>query len=264
MRRSMLKLLQKPFLKTVKNKGMPMPEQINSLSPNEIINFIENNYSESQLNDILKIFLRAEHTIADSKLLKDLLNKNIMCLSFAPYLSYRFEKYFSKHGIEKISKRKEFIFSKIPNFEGLHRGKAASYDDLINFIEKKFPDLFLKILSEIQIYDFSPAFKENGRLCTLYFNRKLNPKANYKYDSRVGHYVLKDDEVTNLLREHGVKFEVDNPDLLFSGVYVSLEETSKINNNTQILKILKICLLIIFWPVGLYYLIRKKNRSTNV
>lgn len=90
-----------------------MPEQINnSLSPNEIINFIENNYSESQLNDILKIFLRAEHTIPDSKLLKDLLNKNIMCLSFAPYLSYRFEKYFSKHGIEKISKRKEFIFQK--------------------------------------------------------------------------------------------------------------------------------------------------------
>ncbi len=79
--------------KLSKNKGMPMPEQINnSLSPNEIINFIENNYSESQLNDILKIFLRAEHTIPDSKLLKDLLNKNIMCLSFAPYLSYRFEK----------------------------------------------------------------------------------------------------------------------------------------------------------------------------
>ena len=122
----MLKLLQKPFLKTVKNKGMPMPEQINnSLSPNEIINFIENNYSESQLNDILKIFLRAEHTIPDSKLLKDLLNKNIMCLSFAPYLSYRFEKYFSKHGIEKISKRKEFIFSKIPNFEGLASRKSC-------------------------------------------------------------------------------------------------------------------------------------------
>lgn len=139
MRRSMLKLLQKPFLKTVKNKGMPMPEQINnSLSPNEIINFIENNYSESQLNDILKIFLRAEHTIPDSKLLKDLLNKNIMCLSFAPYLSYRFEKYFSKHGIEKISKRKEFIFQKFRILKACIEEKLQVMMILLILL-KKFP-----------------------------------------------------------------------------------------------------------------------------
>lgn len=235
-----------------------MPEHINnSLSTDEIIDFIENNYSKSQMDDIIKIFLRTEHSMPDSELLKELLNKNIMCISSKPYLSYRFEKYFSKHGIEKISQRKNFIFSKTPNLDGLLRGKAASYDDLVNFVEEKFPELFLEVLSEIQIYDFSPAFKENGRLCTLYFNRKLNPKANYKYDSKIGHYVLKDDEVTKLLQSRGIKFEVDNPDSLFSASSVSFKEIPQKPYNKTNFNFLKICLLIIFWPVGLYVLYKK-------
>lgn len=235
-----------------------MPEQTTiSLSPDEIISIIENNYCDSRLNEVIQILLRVEHAMPETDLLKELLNKNILNISSVPYLKYRFEKYFAKYGFEKVSQRKEFIFSKIPNYEGLNRGKAASYEDLVYYVEQKYPDLFLEILSEIKIYDFSPSFKENGRLCTLYFNRKLNPKANYKFNSKTKQYELKEDEVTELLRRHNIQFEVDNPAALFTA-------NIKFENAPCRMPFWKIILLVIFWPIGLYYLLSKKNRSTNV
>ena len=92
-----------------------MPEQTTiSLSPDEIISIIENNYCDSRLNEVIQILLRVEHAMPETDLLKELLNKNILNISSVPYLKYRFEKYFAKYGFEKVSQRKEFIFSKIP------------------------------------------------------------------------------------------------------------------------------------------------------
>lgn len=121
-----------------------MPEDLKILTTNEIISFFETNYSIEKQKEIVKILFRLEHTIQPSQLLNDLLEKQVICVSKTPYISYRIGKYFDKKNIQKISERKNFILSIIPNVEGLKRGKSASYDDLVDFIEKNIPICSLK------------------------------------------------------------------------------------------------------------------------
>lgn len=234
-----------------------MPGSMKFLSVDEIISFFESHYNDEQQKSIVQILFRLEHTIEPSPLLEDLLKENVLQLSDSPYISYRLRKFFEKHNIQKVSERKNFIFSKVPDLKGLNRGKSASYDDLVDFVSKKYSDIFSEVLKDIKVYSFSEPYSQNGRIALLYLNRKLNPQANYKFDSRSNSYVLKDDEVTEVLRRHNIQFEVDNPASLFT-VNIRLE------NNPCRMPLWKIFLLVIFWPVGLYYLISKKNRSTHV
>lgn len=234
-----------------------MPENIkNSLSPDEIIDFFEKNYNDEQQQQIVKILFRLDRVIESSSLLEDLIAKNVIQISSTPNIQYCLEKYFEAKNIEKISERKDFIISKIPDLKGLKRGKSASYEDLIDFISKNYYDEFKKILSDIKIYSFSEPYSQNGRTALLYLNRKLNPQANYKFDSRSNSYVLKDDEVTEVLRRHNIQFEVDNPASLFMG-------NIKCEKTPSRLPAWKVILFIIFWPIGLYYLISKKMRDVN-
>ena len=239
---------------------------------NEIIDFFEISYSLEQQREILDMLWRVGSAIKDSPLLSDLINKGILQISDNKHIGYRLNVYFAQNNIEKISLKKEFIFSKIPNLKGLHRGKSASYDALIKFVKENYQDLFDEILSDIKVYDFTPAYSLNGRNFTLYLNRKLNLKSNYKYNSELEKYVLKEDEITPLLREHGIKIDVENPEELFKiriDLNVDLEKMfeNKMNEvinekqKEKMLKIAKITLLVIFWPVGLFYLCNKYVRG---
>ena len=216
-----------------------------SYSAEEIIGIFENNYDVQQQKEIVKILFRLEHTIEQSELLDDLIRKDIICISSKPYIKYRLEKFFEKKNIEKISDRKDFIFSQIPNLNELKRGKAASYDDLIDFISVKYTDIFNDILSDIKVYSFSEQYMQNGRTALLYLNRKLNPESNYKFNSSTGKYELKNDEITEILKKHNI-----NCDIL-----------PNMENSSKKLPIWKIILLVIFWPVGLGYIIYTNNQK---
>lgn len=233
-----------------------MPGALKFLSVDEIISFFESHYNNEQQESIVQILFRLEHTIEPSQLLDDLLKQNVLQISQTPYFSYRLRKFYEKHNIQKVSERKELIFSKVPDLKGLNRGKSASYDDLVDFVSKKYPDILSEILKDIKVYSFTEPYSQNGRTALLYLNRKLNPKANYKFDSNSNSYVLKEDEVTEVLRRHNIQFEVDNPAELFT-IHVKLE------SKPCQMPLWKIILLVIFWPAGLYYLLTKKNRSTN-
>lgn len=220
-----------------------------NLSPEEIINNIEKFFNDAEQKEIAKIMFRAEHTIESSQLLNKLIEKGIFCISDKPFIEYRLTKYFEHKNIEKISQKKDVIISHVPNLDGLHRGKSASYEDLVQFVSAKYPAEMLDFLSEVKIYDFTPEYKKNGYVCTLYFNRKHNLKANYKYDSRLGHYILKDDDVYQMLKNRGINITVQNPDELFFSMPVTTKKICKYS-------IFQIALLVIFWPVGLYVLFK--------
>lgn len=236
-----------------------MTENIkNPLSIDEIIDFFEKNYNDGQQQKIVQILFRLERTINPSPLLDDLLKENVLQLSDSPYFSYRLEKFFEKHDIEKVSERKNFIFSKVPDLKGLKRGKSASYDDLVDFVSKKYPQILSEVLQDIKVYSFTEPYLQNGRNALLYLNRKHNPKANYKFNSQSDSYVLKNDEITEILRRHNVQFEVDNPAELFTTkIHVNLE------HKPCRMPLWKIILLLIFWPVGLYMLYRKRVSSNG-
>ncbi len=198
----------------------------NTLSADEIVNVIESKYTDKQQALIVPILFRVEHTIDNSEILELMIKDGILQISKTPYTEYRLRKFFEKHSINKISEMKEFIFSKIPSYKGLKRGKNASYDDLVEYVNEKYPDLFVDCLDDIKIYEFTPLYKENGNICTLYFNRKLNPKARYKFDAKINQFVLKEDEATELLRKHNIKLDVENPSELYD---ITFDLTPSIN-----------------------------------
>ncbi len=228
------------------------------LSINKIIEFMDKTYSIEQQNDILKILFRMNYTLEKTPLLDDLLNKGVLQPAKGKFIKYRLNKFFKKNNITKLSARKDFIFSKIPNYEGLKRGKAASYDDLVAYIEKSYLDLFDEILIDFPTYEYTPSFAQNGDIYTLYLNRKLNIKANYKFNSKTSNYELKNDEVTPILREHNINIDVDDPNALFA---IKLDLGNKENidiQNNNAMPILKKIFLIIFWPIGIYYLFKRR------
>lgn len=242
-----------------------MPESMKFLSVDEIISFFESIYSNEQQRAIVQILFQLDHTvIKPSPLLDDLLKKNVLQISSSPHIPYRLDKFFAAKNIHKISERKNFIFSKVPDLKGLKRGKSASYEDLVDFVSEKYTDLFCTILHDIKIYSFTDAYSQNGKVALLYLNRKLNPKANYKFNPKTSNYELKEDEVTEVLRRHNIQFEVDNPAALFSAK-INIDECiehGNLTDGTCRMPLWKLILLIIFWPVGIYYLFKKcKNRK---
>ena len=228
------------------------------LSINEIIEFMDKTYPIEQQKEILKILFGMKYTLEKTPLLNDLLDKGIIQLAKGKFIKYRLKKFFEKKNITKISLQKDFIFSKIPNYNGLKRGKAASYDDLVSYIEKSYLDLFDKILVDFPTYEYTPSFAQNGDIYTLYLNRKLNIKANYKFNPKTSNYELKNDEVTPILREHNINFDVDDPNALFA-IKLDIGNTENVKTkNNESMPVLKKVFLIIFWPIGLYYLLKRR------
>ena len=86
----------------------------------------------------------------------------------------------------------------------------------------------------------------------------MNIKANYKFNSKTSNYELKNDEVTPILREHNINIDVDDPNALFA---IKLDLGNKENidiQNNNAMPILKKIFLIIFWPIGIYYLFKRR------
>lgn len=232
-----------------------------SLTINEIIDFIDSIYTIEQQKEVLNILFRINHVVERSSILNDMLQKGILKVSEEKFIKYRLKKYFEKNLVTKVSLQKEFIFSIIPNYQGLKRGKSASYDDLVSFVETNYPDLFDEILSDFKTYDYGNKFSQYGEMYTLYLNRKLNIKANYKYNHITKNYELKNDSITPVLREHGINIEVENPNELFAikiDLHAATEDCFKeFKQKSIFIKFL----LIIFWPVGLYMLTKNLLRS---
>jgi len=228
-------------------------------SIDEIIEFMDKTYSTEQQKDILKILFRIEHTVEKTLLLNDLLDKGVLQPAKGRFIKYRLKKFFEKNNVNKISLQKDFIFSKIPSYEGLNRGKAASYDDLVAYVEKIYPDLMEDVLIDFPVYEYTEQYASNGHIYTLYLNRKLNIKANYKFNPKTSNYELKNDEVTSILRNHNINIDVDNPNELFA-IKLDIGNTENIKTKkNKSMPVLKKLFLIIFWPLGLYYLFKNKG-----
>ena len=88
------------------------------LSINEIIEFMDKTYPIEQQKEILKILFGMKYTLEKTPLLNDLLDKGIIQPAKGKFIKYRLNKFFEKNNITKLSARKDFIFSKIPNYEG--------------------------------------------------------------------------------------------------------------------------------------------------
>lgn len=176
---------------------------------NELIDSIEKQYSKEQQKEILEYFGKAkkESYIPDSPLLFDLIKQGFLKISEKKHIEYRLTKYFIAHNIEKISDKKEFIFSQLPNLKGLPRGKSTSFDDTIDFISKNYSDLFDKLLIDFKSYSFGDMVGESGHDLTMYFYRTIGNGSSYKFNQETSEYELKNDGITQIMQERGYKFE---------------------------------------------------------
>lgn len=245
---------------------------------NELINLIETQYSKEQQKEILKYFRKAEKEsyIPDSPLLFDLIKKGILKISERKHIEYRLGKYFIAHNIEKISDKKEFIFSQLPNLKGLPRGKNTSYDDTIDFISQNYCDLFDKVLIDFKSYSFGDIVDENGQALTMYFCRTVGNGSNYKFNQETNEYELKKDGITQIMQERGFKFEKPshNPNVVsikidfnkviykaYSNVILEQLKQIVIDKNNIFKSILQAIIVIMILPITILKLILKKGKG---
>ena len=127
----------------------------------------------------------------------------------------------------------------MPNTKGLKRGKNTSYDDIIEFIEKNYSDLFDEILTDFKTYSFGDMVNNNGRNLALYFYRKVGSGSNYKFNNKTNEYEPKNDEITQIMQERGFKFEKPTGDPRVVTINVDLSDAMKKCRNTYYKELIK-------------------------
>lgn len=175
------------------------------------IDFIEFNYTLDEQNEVSLILLNENHLFKNTPIMCKLFEQGILEYSSEKFIEYRFRKFCELNKLKTIKQKKEFIISQIPSFKGLKGGKTASLDRMIDFIVENYEDLFDNLLSNFKTYSFSKKYKKIGRLAARYFYRKTTIKARYKYDENSDCYILKQDEVTDLLIKHNVQIDKNPP-----------------------------------------------------
>lgn len=231
----------------------------------ELIDLIDVNFTDTEQQKVLNILYHEKGAIEPSEELKKLVSLGILEEAGSVRLAYKIEKYFNKHSIESISQKKEFLFKFISDTKGLKGGKRASYDDLLNFATLYFSDVLYDAVKEIQTFVYTPEIVNIGPQIVQYLSRKITISKNYEFDELKNVYYLKNDEYTKLLITHGVKLEPTLEKGSFKNV-ITLDfsdVTNKYIQKKQKLGLLKIFLLIIFWPVGLYVLFKNLNQRKD-
>ena len=142
---------------------------------NELIDLFNSHYQNKMNDELLKCLWEAynNHWMPSSTTLSDLIEKGFLKVSTKKDIS-RIEGYFTQNNIEKIKDKKEFIFQYLPNTKGLENGKRASYEDLLEFIQKKHPTAFDEFLTDFNNYTFGDIVQNNGYDLLLYVAKKVD------------------------------------------------------------------------------------------